>query len=271
MKHFNILVLLLLTSFSSCSYSPESILNNSVLSAQDKLKLKTFENNYVSKNSMNSRDKNTKGIYLFGYKWVQYFGENKELVNKIWEEHKIEIEENGSFLTLDGLARIYCPLKDAILTINDVKYYADSCGYVNNLELLPTDEIHIIGRSATEKSILTIFNSKLSPNRIIGNCLIFNLGEKDISHSKHETNLLSRSEGNSGDNDGGVSCTVNHGNYPNCTYAFDCYRGRCDKRKDICIDYNGPGTNCTHDHKYFIGSDCAYAMAMGHCWNELMR
>ena len=46
----------------------------------------------------------------------------------------------------------------------------------------------------------------------------------------------------------------------------------CVQRKDVCMDYNGYGSDCVKGSKtYFVGSDCQRAMLQGHCWNEIMN
>ena len=63
---------------------------------------------------------------------------------------------------------------------------------------------------------------------------------------------------------------------PNCSNAFGINQGRCPFDATVCMDYNGIATNCTNASsgfwRYwnFPDSDCDVALAMGHCWNELM-
>jgi hypothetical protein len=72
-----------------------------------------------------------------------------------------------------------------------------------------------------------------------------------------------------------VNCMANHGG-PNCSTAFGINQGNCPFDATVCMDYNGIFTNCVNAgsgyRRYlnFINSDCDVALAMGHCWNELM-
>jgi hypothetical protein len=68
----------------------------------------------------------------------------------------------------------------------------------------------------------------------------------------------------------GVSCYENHGS-KTCSDAFGIHEGRCSYIWGVCMDYNGPGTDCTNSARNFIGSDCFYAVANFHCWNEIMN
>lgn len=71
------------------------------------------------------------------------------------------------------------------------------------------------------------------------------------------------------DTGGTVSCLQNHGGI-NCTSAFGVSSGNCVTKYDRCMDFNGWNTDCSGSHTYFLGSDCSRAMALGHCWNEVM-
>ena len=57
----------------------------------------------------------------------------------------------------------------------------------------------------------------------------------------------------------------------NCTVAFSLSSANCVIKYDTCMDYNGWGSNCSGSNTYFLGSDCSKAMALGHCWNEVMN
>lgn len=66
-------------------------------------------------------------------------------------------------------------------------------------------------------------------------------------------------------------CTQNHPGYANCSDAFQLWGGNCVQRRDVCMDFNGWGSDCVKGPKtYFLGSDCQKAMTLGHCWNEYM-
>ncbi|GHT24261.1 hypothetical protein FACS189430_08870 [Bacteroidia bacterium] len=100
------------------------------------------------------------------------------------------------------------------------------------------------------------------------NICVFDLGERKI-HSNHDHGGLIRLKSGSENNSEGVLCYQNHGNQT-CSDAFGIQGGRCRYWLRVCMDYNGPGANCVKSITNFIGSDCFYAMANLHCWNELM-
>lgn len=163
--------------------------------------------------------------------------------------------------------------------------------------------------TGTEKNIIEgdriLLTEPVKVQHFIGDDVaVFDFGERDvISHHGHHDDSNNGDAGtgqntksDSGD-DGGegegeeegesgagigeekgtptVPCLRNHGG-PNCTIAFNISQGRCTFDPRACMDYNGPFTDCVNAGggwarwRNFAGSDCAIAMAMGHCWNEVM-
>lgn len=103
------------------------------------------------------------------------------------------------------------------------------------------------------------------------NTCVFDLGERTIHRHNHDhtTSTLPRlKNGSEYAAEVGVSCYQNHGN-KTCSDAFNIHEGRCTYISGICMDYNGPDTDCENSSKNFIGSDCYYAILSFHCWNEI--
>ena len=119
-------------------------------------------------------------------------------------------------------------------------------------------------------TIYTKFSHSYRPQNVFYNesVLVYDLGLRPLCNmNEHHLVKMTTGEGGSG---GGVSCTKNHGSYPNCTVAYMIAQPRCVTSYDRCMDYNGFGTDCSGSGLYFIGSDCSVALSMGYCWNEVM-
>lgn len=120
----------------------------------------------------------------------------------------------------------------------------------NRLGELNVNEIHedcaVAGRYQTEHvtgiegNIIingTIYlNSPAYPRHKIAdtNTYVYDFGEKRVM--SHDHDLMSRDEGK-------VSCNANHGG-ENCSDKYNIHNGRCPRRHDTCVDYNGLFTNC---------------------------
>ncbi|GHT02605.1 hypothetical protein FACS189440_05770 [Bacteroidia bacterium] len=103
------------------------------------------------------------------------------------------------------------------------------------------------------------------------NICVFDLGERKIqSHHDHCGLVRLKSGYEEDDDNDDISCYENHGNQT-CSDAFGIHEGRCEYISGVCMDYNGPGTDCVNSSSHFIGSDCFYALAHFHCWNEIMQ
>lgn len=262
----------------SCSSNENGIfmLNESEhlehLSTREKEKINDFESRYVCCNNNKTRSA-ADGIVLIGYKTVSYQGEDSVFVNKLWEYYKKEIEATGYTVTLDGKVRIYFRMKDAIIFVNGKKYTADSTGVIHNVNINENSTLEAIGCEKSNKSIKTIFARKYKHEKLyLGHSsVVFNLGERKTCCAKKKSlkRTLRDSEG-SDSGESNVPCTTNHPGYPNCSKAFNITTERCEFKDDRCMDYNGYGTDCSGSHLYFVGSDCSKAMALFHCWNELM-
>ncbi|MBQ9201770.1 MAG: hypothetical protein IJ154_05310 [Bacteroidales bacterium] len=251
-------------------YSCSSGFYDEVFSPSDSQKV--FEGRYVDTHYLKTKTSTSEGeaIYLIGYTSVKYFGEEADSVIKLWDEYRNEIEKAGCYYIEGATARIYLPLKNAIVYINGKKYVGDNEGKVFLDEGKTVESIKLAGRAKTEKSVYTKFRSKIKPSSSIRerNAYFFNLGYRRMSccHSERTSGKRSLSESSSGD----ISCVENHLPYRNCTEAFPQYaQGRCETRYDRCMDYNGWGTDCSGSRLYFLNSDCGVAVYNGECWNEI--
>lgn len=148
-----------------------------------------FETEYVAARKIAYPNNETElKIMLVGYNTIVYHGEDSVRVGQIWNEHKEEIEHNGSFLLLDGCMRIYFPLRDAIVSYDGKTFVADSCGFLTDSLITDIENISVIGREATEKSVKTNFREKYTPVNIIkaDNALIFDMGDKNMEDCGNE-------------------------------------------------------------------------------------
>jgi len=260
---------LILVSIISCS--KEAVSRVRELSYEEQLSVSGYEKNYIDKlqRTIGTKSERQNDVVLIGFKTISFHGPDSVFVNKLWNTYKDEIAAYGSFLPLDGQARIYFPLSNAIVRCNGAKHIADSAGVIScsNIDL---EHVSVVGRDKTDKSIFTKFRHPYKPSSVFpqAKVLIFDLGSRPLDDSMHEHNIekLATSE----DGNGKVSCVQNHGSYANCTVAYMIAQPRCATDYNRCMDYNGFGTDCSGNKIYFLGSDCSVALSMGYCWNELM-
>lgn len=169
--------------------------------------------------------------------------------------------------------RVYFPVEAALVE------HEGKLMEANHLGELSVNEIHgdcaVVGRYQTdhvtgvEGNIIvngTIYlSSPAYPEHKIAdtNTYVYDFGEKRIMSHGHD--LMSR-------DDGKVSCRANHGG-ENCSDKYNIHNGRCPRRHDTCVDYNGLFTDCKKGGSRvtnFPDSDCFTSLAEGHCWNEIM-
>lgn len=271
----SILKLFLLFCFSfivaSCVTDNERDGQAQQLSSVEKQKISNFESSYLKKNCQVQMRSGVKPIKLVGYVTVAFHGEDSVFVNKLWAYYKKDIDKCGSFLVLDGKVRIYFPLREAIVKTNNATIISDSLGNLISPVSVQLSKLAVAGRQSTPKCIFTKFKCSLSPEKVYSdnNALVFDLGEKKMccGMPSRVKRMKTRADGDAGSE--GVSCVQNHGS--NCTVAFGISSSNCVIQYDRCMDYNGFGSDCSGSHTYFVGSDCSKAMAMGHCWNEVMN
>lgn len=226
-----------------------------------------FEETYFKQ--MNVTDNS---VTMVGYRTMPLSGKNKEVVKWQFEKYKKEIEKSkGIFIASDfSFYRIYFPMHTAIVDINGKEYKANEVGSIRGMQLTRAtpSSIAIIGRVKSEKvagcskNIILpnkiLLKSKLIPTENKKGFYVFDLG---IIECCQKETRGARS----------TPCTQNHPGYANCSDAFQLWGGNCVQRRDVCMDFNGWGSDCVKGPKtYFLGSDCQKAMTLGHCWNEYM-
>jgi len=128
-----------------------------------------------------------------------------------------------------------------------------------------TDHVHGVDGNIIKDGVIYLAE-KVQPHRQLGNVFVYDFGYKDLHDHDHD--LKKRCEDIWCPS---LGCVKNHGG-ENCSNKFGIREGRCPFRSDTCMDYNGPGTDCNKAHraKYFLGSDCSFAVALGHCYNEML-
>jgi hypothetical protein len=249
-------------------------------------KIAQFEREFI-KNYYDTIPSGDGVIKLVGYKTI-YTGEEKDEFKDFLKSHRDELNpskhnyyaEDGSFI------RVYFPLSDAIIDYNEQSYEADengivSVGYKKSNKSTEDNYINLVGRKRSENVVGTEANIIVG-NRIIlekeikrtasyneNGAYVFDLEEKAMcGHEDHNTSKKTNAHK--------VSCVDNHikdGIKRNCSTAFGIYKGKkCAFQSDVCMDYNGIFSNCKNNGSIinFLGSDCSYALAKGHCWNELL-
>ncbi|KAK0738765.1 hypothetical protein B0T18DRAFT_441372 [Schizothecium vesticola] len=174
--------------------------------------------------------------------------------------------------------RIYFPVENALVEHEGKMIEANELG---EFDLDSVDgDYAVLGRYQTDhvrgvdgniiKDGVIYLAEKVYPHRQLERVFVYDFGYKDLHDHDHDhdhnlhkrcENLLCPSKG----------CVKNHGGQ-NCSNRFGIKHGRCPFKSDTCMDYNGPNSSCKKADrlKYFIGSDCASAVAQGHCYNEML-
>ncbi|QSS58320.1 hypothetical protein I7I51_07743 [Histoplasma capsulatum] len=170
-----------------------------------------------------------------------------------------------------GTFRIYFPVEGALVSHDGEQHEA------NHLGELSLQKIHgdcsVLGRKQTShvtgvegniiKDGIIYLENPPRPHAQYGNAYVYDFGVKVVLDHDHSGRLQKRS--------GKKSCMNNHGG-PNCSNKYNIH-GKCKRRSDVCMDYNGWFTNCKKNGptwRNFPGSDCDKALGRGHCWNEVM-
>lgn len=229
--------------------------------------INAFEKSYIEQFSVN----NPNQVGVFGYKTMILAEKNKDVVKWVFKHHKKEIEaQKGTFIASDfSFYRIYFPLHTAIVNLSGQEYSANEKGIVQlpvQLSRVSISDLSVTGRIKSNKvtgcasNIITdnkiILKDELLPAQLRENTFIFDMGLIDCCKSGQMRS---------------TPCTQNHGSYANCSDAFGIWGDNCVTRRDVCMDFNGWGSDCVKGPKtYFLGSDCQKAMLQGHCWNEIM-
>jgi len=178
-----------------------------------------------------------------------------------------------------GDLRVYFPVRGAVVSTGDQRLEASehgglsltSEGDLNSLQVFGRRQTtRVTGGPSTIEDGVILLRAPVPVEHLAGDDLpVFDFGERQIGghhdHGHHDHGQVSG---------GKVSCHPNHGGM-NCSTAFGIDQGRCPFNPDVCMDYNGLWTDCKNydqgwkRYRNFIGSDCAIALSMGHCWNEI--
>ena len=263
-------------SFFSCS-SDQDVMKESLetrvsldsmnIDIQDEIE--KFEKSYFQ----NVKTKSDNQVKMFGFKTMKLEeGKDKEVVKWVSKKYQKEIAEmKGLFIASDfSFYRVYFPMHTAIIDFIGEEYKADERGVVNialSKSKGDINSIAITGRVKSDKvvgcgsNIITpdkiILKDKLYPCKLVDNTLLFDMGLINCCEKSGEMRS--------------TPCTQNHRPHANCSDAFNIWGSYCVTRRDVCMDFNGFGSDCVKGPKtYFVGSDCQRAMLQGHCWNEIM-
>lgn len=235
-----------------------------------------FEEKMISNNIDGELLKTSETHLLVGFTTIRFTEEEQLTTRRLFAEYEDSISKSkGIFVSEDGsYARIYYPMRNAIIKYEGKFYVANDEGVITLPSNYDLNKILVFGRAQTTHSIYTTFNIKIMPYQKYeeNNTLVFNLGEKYRTCNKKGITKKAKiiSESVSGNQ---VSCVENHKPYYNCSYAYpSCVNTNsdCVTKSDRCMDYNGWGSDCSGSKAYFLGSDCSRALLRGYCWNEIM-
>lgn len=269
MKKFYFLLLMacIVMAITSCS---TDYTNNVSKEIRD-YRIDNFERSYIQGLYPNTRANIGANIQLIGYTTILLNTEECSYLKRIIQE---DFQMKESYCVLDSSLRIYYPLRDAIILYEDNKYYgANHSGIIKIPDMSNMYKIKLAGRKKTEKSVETQLYSYLQPDTIYqdSRCIIYDLGIRYRNCEENaKTVVLATPEEQGAQR---VTCINNHLPSRNCTEAFPVVAtGHCTLLYSTCMDFNGPLGDCsstTRTKINFPGSDCFYALALGHCWNEV--
>lgn len=260
---------------------------NSIQGFQPK-SIEEFEREYITK-FYDTISASPTSIKLIGFKTIPIEENQRKEFLEYLNIHEKELNQNNNhYFAADGsFVRIYFPMNEAIVLNNGVSYEADENGildYGNDTRAVSKNaNIVIIGRKKSEFVVGTGSNiitgneillrdplntkSRVKETENKQYVYVYDLGIREF-HDDHGEESVNERSGYK------VTCYANHRNR-NCTTAFGYY-GRCARQRVTCLDYNGWVTDCKkysktdwRRYRNFPGSDCAYAMGRGQCWNEL--
>lgn len=222
--------------------------------------------------------RNPDSYQLIGFTTVTFTKEEQAVTRGLFAEYEDSIKAAGGFFVAEdgSYARVYYPMRNAIVKIGKRIIVANDNGELSLPSGVDCKELVVVGRAQTDRSIYTTFNIKIIPSLLYSdnNTLIFDLGERPRACCLMDgaKTVKSASEDINGNN---VRCVENHKPFHNCSEAYpSCVNQEsdCERRTDICMDYNGWGSDCQpNSRRYFLGSDCSRALMQGHCWNEVMH
>ncbi len=249
------------------SAEPSTEFSSRVISLDDEIV--QFEKKYVQNYSLTEQNE----VRLVGFKTMELKGKDKEVFQWIYKNYKAKIDSlKGIFVAPDfSFYRVYFPLHTAIADYSGNEVKANEFGIVKlpvQASRASVDNLSVIGRMKSDgvagcgSNIILedriLLKDKMSSSKFFDRTYIFDMGLIDCCD---EMEGQARA----------TACTQNHLPYANCSDAFRIYGDNCVTRRDVCMDFNGFGSDCVKGPKtYFVGSDCNIAMLAGHCWNEVM-
>jgi hypothetical protein len=219
-----------------------------------------------------------KGVKLIGYKKILVPVEELENFNEHYLQTHAEWKKlkNAHYDPYSGTLRVYFPVEGGLVEHGGRIIEATELGELD-VESEVDGDCSVLGRKQTDNVTGVVGNiikdgiiylaEKNRPHHRFDNVYVYDFGEKVILDHHDHSHHSARDSGH-----GEKSCMNNHGG-PNCSNKFNIHNGRCPRRSDVCVDYNGYWTNCQKGGsrwKNFPGSDCFTALALGHCWNEVM-
>ncbi|PGH36681.1 hypothetical protein GX50_00543 [[Emmonsia] crescens] len=212
-------------------------------------------------------------IKLIGFKKVKVPEHELGDLNQHYKNNPQEWGKLNNYFydPASGTFRIYFPVEGALVSHGGKQHEA------NHLGELDLQKIHgdcsVLGRKKTAhvtgvegniiKDGIIYLENPPKPHAQYGNAYVYDFGVKLVLDHDHSGRLQKRG--------GKKSCMNNHGG-PNCSNKYNIH-GKCKRRSDTCMDYNGWFSNCKKNGptwRNFPGSDCDKALGRGHCWNEVM-
>jgi hypothetical protein len=251
--------------------------------------LHTYEKGYISSRSYKHPNATVK---LIGFKKIKIADVDVDEFEEGWHANFNELKqfERHFYDAASRELRIYFPVENALVEHGSQMIEANELGEFE-MDRLDSDYA-VVGRYQTDhvrgvdaniiKDGVIYLSERVLPHRRVGNVFVYDFGYKDLhdhddDHDHdHSHGVAKRCENVECPSQG---CVKNHGGV-NCSKKFGISKGRCDMRKDVCMDFNGwavnlPGVDCSRPTTKakrvlkFPGSDCDYAVGAGHCYNEV--
>ncbi|KAI5777229.1 hypothetical protein EDC01DRAFT_410034 [Geopyxis carbonaria] len=218
-------------------------------------------------------------IKLIGYKTVHIPPTDRAH----YATHAGDLDASAFYDPHAGTLRIYFPVASALLHHDAAVIEANDLGELDVTSAAVAGDAAVLGRKQTPHVTgvagndvrdgviyLAPANQPHHARTHYGTVYVYDFGAKILHSHSH-----SHDDGEHGftKRDGKASCMKNHGGRINCSNRFGIHNGRCARRSDVCVDYNGFWTDCRKGGsrwRNFPGSDCFTALQRGHCWNEVM-
>ncbi|KAK2811519.1 hypothetical protein FQN50_002142 [Emmonsiellopsis sp. PD_5] len=212
-------------------------------------------------------------VKLIGFKKVQIPEHELEDLNQHYKTNPTEWGKLNNYFydPPTGTFRIYFPVEGALVEHDGKHHEANHLGELNLNKI--NGDCSVLGRKKTEhvsgvegniiKDGIIYLENPPKPHAQYGNAFVYDFGVKVVLDHDHHGRLSKRG--------GKKSCMKNHGG-KNCSDRYKIH-GKCKRRHNICMDYNGWFSNCKKNGstwRNFPGSDCDKALGRGHCWNEVM-